>query len=416
MGEAEEPPGYYADPLFTELPQQKKQTPAYYAEPLFTELPHQGDRTPTWPEEELFYELPKPSQTVSALCSVTDAPPDMPLRQRVAGYSGETWEEFVWEWAESLEKEGYVTVNGLGGSYDHGADVAAFLTSRKTDGPWHCYQAKCYEKAITPAVAYPEMFKIIWAVAVGKYSVFPERYWFVAPKVGLALKQILARPDQLKAAFLVWVAENAPKLTRQYGDSALQRTIVLAQSLHFSCFDAPETEKVLEQHAKSRYHAARFRRPLPDRPPAEETPQDIGEHETPYVQKMQDVYEERYGPSVSTLEQVEKNPEAKANLQNQREAFYRAEQLRTFCRDSVPPGTFAWVQKAVYSGVKEVEEDDHETGWARLKAVVNTAQIMHLGSNQLIDKVEPDDRKGICHQLANDGKLTWVRKDVPWNR
>jgi hypothetical protein len=34
---------------------------------------------------------------------------------------------------------------------------------------------------------------------------------------------------------------------------------------------------------------------------------------------------------------------------------------------------------------------------------------MQLGTNILLRVERPDDRKGICHQLANEDRLTWVQ-------
>ncbi|MEU2182475.1 ABC-three component system protein [Streptomyces thermolilacinus] len=82
-----------------------------------------------------------------------------------------------------------------------------------------------------------------------------------------------------------------------------------------------------------------------------------------------------------------------------------------FARDSVPEGTFESLQSDVYSGVSEVEEDDFPTGYARMKAVLAAARDMPLGPNVLINYVKPEDRKGICHQLANEDRLTWVQEE-----
>ena len=89
--------------------------------------------------------------------------------------------------------------------------VAAFLTAHRTDDRWHCYQCKHYEKALTPAIAYAEILKIIAVVAGGKYRTLPERYVFVAPRIGASLTQLLAKPAELKETFLDWVAKGTDR-------------------------------------------------------------------------------------------------------------------------------------------------------------------------------------------------------------
>lgn len=80
-----------------------------------------------------------------------------------------------------------------------------------------------------------------------------------------------------------------------------------------------------------------------------------------------------------------------------------------FARDHIPPGTFESLQDDVYSGVAEVEEQDFADGYNRLKAVLAAARDMQLGTDILLRVERPDDRKGICHQLANDDRLIWVQ-------
>ncbi|SCD31932.1 MULTISPECIES: ABC-three component system protein [unclassified Streptomyces] len=411
MSGAKEPSEYQADPLFTDLPQPSRHEPGYYAEPLF-ELPRQAYPSPTAAAPVQFYDLPEPSQTATAL-SATAGSLQLTPRQVLAQYSPEQWEEFILEWVLGLKRENYVSVVGLGGSHDRGADVAAFLTRHKTDGAWHCYQCKHYKTALQPAMAYPEMFKIIWAVEEGHYRVLPDRYSFVAPMIGRTLKYLLVKPEKLREEFLLWVGKNTAKLAGDYGKAAFQRTVDLARRTDFSCFEAPDLAQILEQHAKTRYHATRFATPLPPRVLARPMPPPRPEaHETRYVQKLYDVYDEKF--EGTPTKPAQEHPTAKDNLQRQREHFYCAEQLRMFARDSVPPEIFPTLQEAVYKAVKEVEEDDFETGWNRLKAVMAAAQAMQLDGNPLIEVIDTRDRMGMCHQLANheDDKLTWVRKDV----
>lgn len=216
--------------------------------------------------EPLFTELPLPSQTpVTVLSSMMATPPYLTPKQILTSHSAEQWEEFVREWLLALKGTGYVDVVGMGGANDRGADVAAFLTQHKTDGPWHCFQCKRYERSLTPAIAYPEMLKILAAVAVQRYRVFPERYVFVAPRIGASLVQLLAKPGELKAAFLRAAAPGS-KLAADYDDETLNAALDLARTTDFSRFEAANLDKILEQHAEGPYHAMRFGTPLKPRP------------------------------------------------------------------------------------------------------------------------------------------------------
>ncbi|AYC35866.1 ABC-three component system protein [Streptomyces sp. NPDC088817] len=369
--------------------------------------------SPDGSAEPLFSEVPKPSQVpVTVLSPMMATGPAMTPKQILAHHSPTQFEEFVYEWLLALREEGYVDVMQLGGAHDGGADVAAFLTAHRTDDRWHCYQCKHYGKALTPAIAYVEILKIIAVVADGKYRTLPERYVFVAPRIGASLTQLLAKPAELKETFLDWAAKGTDRLTAEYGADPLGAALELARETDFARFEAANLDRILEQHATTPYHVRRFGTRLPDRearqaPPPEHTPV-----ETRYIQKLLDVYQEKWGCDPAAMGQVRAHSKAGPHLQHQREAFYCAEQLRVFARDSVPEGTFESLQKNVYDGVVNVTWRDFATGFDRLNAVQDAARDMPLGTNVLVHVVETIDRMGICHQLANDDRLTWVEEET----
>jgi hypothetical protein len=92
----------------------------------------------------------------------------------------------------------------------------------------------------------------------------------------------------------------------------------------------------------------------------------------------------------------------------QRISFYKAESLRVYARDSVPPGTFNKLQDDIYSGVIDTAEANHPNGYVRLSSVLSQVGQLDLNRHKLIAVSDIDDRKGICHQLANADRLTWV--------
>jgi hypothetical protein len=89
--------------------------------------------------------------------------------------------------------------------------------------------------------------------------------------------------------------------------------------------------------------------------------------------------------------------------------FYSAEGLRTFSRDTLPQGEFEKLQDEVHSGIKDDVRGAHADGYQRVLAVVRTARALQLTSNPLTTRIHTRDRGGICHQLANDGKVRWVK-------
>lgn len=79
-----------------------------------------------------------------------------------------------------------------------------------------------------------------------------------------------------------------------------------------------------------------------------------------------------------------------------------------FSRDTLPPGSFGALQDDVYAGIKDDVRHRHSDGYVRVLAATKTAQSLALGAHALGNSATIPDRHGICHQLANDGKVRWT--------
>lgn len=337
------------------------------------------------------------------------APPVSPA-QRVFFYSPNEWEIFIVEWANGLAVS-YRQIKKLGGSGDRGVDVAAFKTDRGLEGAWDCFQAKHYERSLNFSDAFPEMIKMFHSV-VDRYYCLPDRYVFVAPRgCGSTLNRLLSKPTELQNKFLKQL-NKSDAVKRQYGEQALKSIRELATSIDFSIFQSLELDEMLEIHRATPYYAVRFGMPLPDRPPVKQAPVTPKSDEAVYVQKLVDVYSEQDPASCFDVDSVAAHTEYGSQFQRHREAFYAAEALRLYARDSVPDGTYERLQDDVYTGVIDTAEANHSSGLARLREVLKQSGQLDLAAHTLISRSTLKDRQGICHQLANADKLTWVDTDA----
>jgi hypothetical protein len=354
-----------------------------------------------------FTELP--SSSVVVLAPAIGGPPILTPKQYLYFYSADDWEAFTEEWVRALEHP-YVLVTRMGGAGDRGADIAACLTEQGTNGEWHCYQCKHYEEALTPGDAYPEMVKIFAAAVQGHYAL-PQRYVFVAPKIGPTLTRLLANPATLKVEFFkAWDKPGKNKLGDNLEATTRAEVEKLARGTEFALFKAGDLDEVLKLHSKTRDHVRRFGTPLKSRPAVQQPPTDGTVVEVRYVQKLLDVYNEKYGWSMRTLQEARDNEKTGRHLGRQREAFYSAESLRVFARDSVPEGTYEAIESEIYSAVIEVHDSDFDNGYDRLNGILAAARTAQLGGNIFAPVITGPDRKGICHQLANADRLTWCEE------
>jgi hypothetical protein len=165
----------------------------------------------------------------------------------------------------------------------------------------------------------------------------------------------------------------------------------------------------VEDHKSCPRHAARFGGGLPPRPDPAAPPNEIALTESRYVEQLFEAYADHIKEAISDSVGLKAHPKLKDHFLRQRVSFYHAESLRVFARDSVPPGTFESFQEEVYAGVVDTHDAAFPDGYARVVAVTKAARDMQITSNALITRAKPQDRDGICHQLANEDRLQWTK-------
>lgn len=332
----------------------------------------------------------------------------IPKAMRVRIFSPDEWEEFVEEWASSLKAQ-YHKVRRFGGSGDLGVDIAGFSSDQGFDGFWDNYQCKHYNHPLRPSDVWVEIGKIIYYSHNGKYST-PRKHYFVCSQgIGTTLEKLFNEPSELK--------EKAAKNWDKHCLSGITSTekLPLAGTLEtyfnafdFSIFSSKSLVELIEGHSMTGFHAVRFGGGLPSRPEPRTPPENPAETESRYIRQLLDAYGDHLGVSVSGPTALDAHVNLKRDYLRQRGRFYHAESLRNFARDTVPEGTFDALQKEIFHGVVDICESSHADGFERMKATVAQASNVAATSNPLVSVVKTQDRQGVCHQLANDDRLTWV--------
>jgi hypothetical protein len=352
-------------------------------------------------------DLQPPTPTSALTATQAEHGPRLAPRKVLQTYDPDEWEVFIEEWATGLAP-GYARVQRFGGSGDRGVDVAGFRTNRGFEGEWDCFQGKHYDKSLTPSIAWPEMLKVFLLPVSTPLYTLPSSYSFIAPRgLGTNLAHLISTPTELRTKFLEQVESGAAKPFKELDDGTRSAVHALASATDFSLFGSVEVLALIDQHKATPYYAARFGGGLPARPASENPPPKVGPEELVYLTKLVDAYQERY-VTVDTLTSAEVHDKARGHLRRQRESFFRAEALRAFARDQVLPNTYEGLQNELFDAVIETAEADHSDGLERLRHTLEQAVNAQLSANALIQVTEPADRRGICHQLANDDRLTWV--------
>lgn len=351
--------------------------------------------------------LPEPSVGTAASADLVAAGLPIPPIERIRIFSAGQWEDFVLEWADSLRDQ-YGTVERCGGAGDMGRDVIAFDKSNPTI--WDNFQCKHYKAGLTPGDIWVELGKLVYYTYIDEYT-YPRKYTFVAPQgAGTKLSNLLRKPDRLKEQLIDnWekhCKEGITSTTTVDLDPALRAYL---GALDFSIFAAIPPLRIIDQHARTRWYVMRFGGGLPARPKVTAPPATVEAHEVTYVRSLLDAYGDHLKCAVPTVADLSTHDDVRGHFNDARLEFYSAEALRAFSRDTLPPGAFEELQSELHGGIKDEMRGAHPDGYRRVLSVVKTAKLLPITDHALKERLSTHDRGGICHQLANDGKVKWVR-------
>jgi hypothetical protein len=333
----------------------------------------------------------------------------------------EAWEEFTaeWLWARTAPRGEYVDLRRYGGAGDKGLDVVAFTTKNDFDGEWDSYQCKRYGQAgLMPTNIYLELAKLIYysftkAPPFNKVHRTPRRHTFVAPHgAGTTLSHLLKNPQLLREKLREnWVTYCQDQLAEGLSVPLEGELLQYFDAFDFALFGDVTPATLVTEHAATPYHVARFGGGLPPRPEPDAPPSEPTESESTYVRKMLDAYGDHLGATVDTPTDLSaSNPPLRRHFDRQRELFYCAESLKSYSRDTLPEGAYKGLQDEVYDGVFEVCEKPHPSGYERMREVVQAAGALPIAGHALATVAKNRDKQGVCHQLANEDRVTWVKK------
>jgi hypothetical protein len=359
-------------------------------------------------ESDLREIMPKTRLEVATAVHVQSGIP-VPKANRVKTFSPDEWESFIEEWASSLENE-YIKVRRFGGAGDSGVDIAGFLTENGFEDTWDNYQCKRYDHPLRPSDVWIEIGKIIYYSFINEYSP-PRKHYFVASLgVGTMLEKLLNKPNVLREKFKEnWDVYCKTTITETKEIELNGELASFVDSFDFTIFSTKSHVELINEHALTGFHTVRFGGGLPMRPAPTAPPHTPTSSESRYIRKLLDAYGDFLGQALEGTGDLVTNAMLDKDYRRQRERFYYAEALRNFARDTVPEGTFRDLQEEVYHGVVDVTDSEYSNGFERMKATVVHASTVALTANPLASVIKSQDRQGICHQLANDDRLSWTK-------
>jgi hypothetical protein len=317
-------------------------------------------------------------------------------------------EEFIELWIDRKSKQ-YVRVERIGGPNDKGRDVIGFLSERSHEGSWDLYQCKRKTrggKLGTPE-AMTELGKLFHHHVQGAYHTLPMAYVFVAPRgvVG-PLRDLILNPSTLGPYLIAhWDDHCATHITATM-------TVPLTPPLRsaIEAFDFTRvsylTAPMIVKDSAAAPALSKVLGLIPDEAPRGVAPDIILVEEIPYIDQLREVYGEAVGVAFASADDVLAHPDHGEHLRRQRTRFFEAASFSRFHRDNTAPGAVETFQDDVYHGVIELYAENHPTRLNRVDAVMKHAGLTQVSLLGRLARIPV--RQGMCHHLANEGRLKWI--------
>ena len=318
------------------------------------------------------------------------------------------FEDLLLEWANGYIKNKYIKVSTMAGSGDKGRDIVAYYEERKYD----IFQCKHYKNPLSPSNYWLEFGKLCYYTYIGDYEI-PRAYYIVSSNgIGQSLRDLIDKPHNINKGLI-------DKWDEKCKDSIIKNKSIELDGefkdyvgrFDFSIVSDIPPINLIEQHAKTIWHKFRFGGGIKKREKPK-IPTNISEEECSenYIRELLDVYSQKNKKNIIDIETLRREKKFYNHFERQREDFYCAQSLKRFSRDEyLDEDPFNDISNEVYKGIIDCFDEDYESCYSKVNGVLKVARSLVLQSSELGD-INPSDKSGICHNMVNEGKLSWVNE------
>ena len=139
-------------------------------------------------------------------------------------------------------------------------------------------------------------------------------------------------------------------------------------------------------------------------------PDEVDSEEMKYVAALYDAYGVTEGRIITGPQDLGKY---KKHFDRQRKNYYLAETIHRELRDTIHRDEqgFEELKDEIEEGIAEKSEADYDTPVKKVDAVMEHAGSLPISRNMediMLGWVGPAEKKGVCHMLVNDERLSWV--------
>lgn len=143
-------------------------------------------------------------------------------------------------------------------------------------------------------------------------------------------------------------------------------------------------------------------------------PTNIEDEESIYITELLKTYAEKQKVKSFTIDNLP--PKYKDDLNRHRQDYFSAEAVHRKVREiyANDENQFTLLKNETYDGVIDTASMIYCNGYEKLLNVLSQAVRLNHGKSllwQLPEWISSSEKKGICHILVNDKRLTWVVND-----
>lgn len=336
---------------------------------------------------------------------------NIPAINKVHMMDEDSFELFTQEWLYGSKRTQYVSISRIGGAGDKGRDIIAKCATGEVD----YYQCKHYNAPLMPSEYYQEIGKLCYYTYTNEIAM-PRCYYIVSSHdIGPALEGLLVDHKELKKALIAnWGNYCERKITKSNDVKLEGQFLSYVEGFDFSIVEHYPIAKVIDEHLQTIYGNIRFGGQRLQRPEELAPSLEIDMDEMAYITALLETYSDELKINIDTVKALEAYEYYFQHFSRQRKDYYKAETIRRFVRDTLTDSKeFDVLKSDIFDGIIDVHEKQYESGYQRLIADLQQAAMVNT-SKSLLDSrlhfIGSGERKGVCHMLANEKKVTWVKK------
>ncbi|MBU5483338.1 restriction endonuclease [Clostridium sp. MSJ-11] len=336
----------------------------------------------------------------------------IPPLQRVKDFSDEAFEEFIAEWAVACAKTKYKDVYRIGGSGDKGRDVIA----EYENGEFDYYQCKKYSSPLQPSQYWLEFGKLCYFI-YNKDIPMPKKYYVIASHdLSKKMRALLEDKENIRSGLIrEWNDKCSKNLIEKKTINLNGDLLKFIQNFNFDIVDTYSINTIIEEHRHTHYFYFRFGGNIkPKRNIKIEPPASIKDLEGKYLSKILEAYSENKKENINT-DKLNQFADLLRDFRSRRQEYYSAESLKRCIRDIFSnENEFEILKNEMHSGIKDFIQTDFKDGLDKLKKTMHESTKVNLSISRVdndLHFVGNDDKKGICHHLANDDLVDWRTRD-----